>query len=530
MMARRILALVVLAGAALFAARLLASRESAQAPVEIPASPSVVAAADPVLAGVDAIGRRELPAVVDEASAGFEPSAQLIPNPTGDPGLRLWGTVRVEGLVLAPVEVECTNGLGIQRGLRVDARSRYSFDGLPPGVYWVRAGRDETGIGHARVDLRADTRIDFALERPRMLDVRVLDQNGVAWVPPGIVAIATASPPGARLEQGAGAPMFAARGRNLDSFEDGSTFPPLLLEARTPMHVSLVHYEAVVATRLVGPDDTEVVFRIARDELSATRGSVVFRLIDATTRAPLANPTVPIDGQGMLHVPCTDGVGRAPLAPGSWTLRVSMPELGYVQVPFRIEPGVELDLGDIAIGGGATIRGRVVDEQGRGRLSALECDPCDEHGVVARKSSTLYLLETASDGSFQLRGLPRGRHRLSISGARRTLGGAGFELDEVRCVRVVEVGTNDVEGLVLKARTAIPLVVRPSGREVSGAGVRVLSPEGLVVETRTLAAHAPVRIDLAPGSYDVETWTERDGAHERTPIEVVREPVVVDVH
>ena len=105
----------------------------------------------------------------------------------------------------------------------------------------------------------------------------------------------------------------------------------------------------------------------------------------------------------------------------------------------------------------------------------------------------------------------------------------GLELDAVRCVRVVEVGTDDVDGLVLEARAAISLVVRPSGREASGAGVRVLTPEGLVVESRVLDPHAPSRIDLAPGSYDVETWTERDGARQRTPIEVVRELVVVDV-
>ena len=94
---------------------------------------------------------------------------------------------------------------------------------------------------------------------------------------------------------------------------------------------------------------------------------------------------------------------------------------------------------------------------------------------------------------------------------------------------MIEVRTEDVNGIVLAMRPGIALVLRPSGREKAGAGFRVITTEGLVMASGGLSPHDPQRHRLAPGSYDVETWTERDGPRERTPIEVVRDMVVVDV-
>ncbi len=526
----RVLGLVFLVAAALFAARWMSARERGTIAVEPPAPADAMPTDESVAPLVARDDRRNAlpdPAPIDGASPV---PAAAVTGTSSVPGARLYGSVQLPaGTLPETIGVTCADGHGILRHTRTDERSRYAFDELEPGRYWLRAPTD-TGIARATVDVVGDTRVDLELEVLRTLRVRVVDADGVDWIPRGVEVVVTRSAPGdwmpgpraqrrvpARPLWGVGEPAAATE------------FAPVVLEWPPPTFVSLVVYERVVATLAAGPSDTELVFRVDRDDKRIQPGRVRFRLVDFATREPVEPTTFQLDGAGTAMPPPPGGVGEVDLQPGLWTLRAFAKPTSYARLQFRVEPGVELDLGDIELGGGATVRGIVVDEEGRGVAASVRCEPCDEHGVLERNSTTIYAVLTAADGTFDLRGLSRGYQRLSPAQAPTESVPRADAMDRATVVRVVDLRGGDVEGVVLESRRGLPLVVRPSGRETSESRFRVLTPEKVVVVSQGLLRDGPSRVLLAPGAYDVEMWHERDGPRSSSSIVIAHDPVVIDM-
>lgn len=455
--------------------------------------------------------------------------APVAATPTGPP-IRLWGTVRAARGVspMESIHVTCTDGLGVSRSVKADERSRYAFDDLRPGRHWLRAGSDSLGVASAVVDLVGVDRVDLALEPERTLVVQIVDEADVAWRPPNVDFVVTRSAPGTWLGQGAHRATRARPPLYVDTSNPGPS-ETLVLTWPPPLQVSLIRYQLVLATQPVGEHDTELVFRVARDDARLADGTVRFRFVDTSTREPVTPPSVNLDGsehRSLFAKTPAEGYGPVALRPGGWTLRTMGPG-GAVRRSFRIEPGVDLDLGDIPVGGGATIRGRLLDDQGNGLAAAFQCEPCDEHGVVEPQTATLHSFKAKDDGSFELRGLTRGFYRLSMleyllpERARRDLVAQAF--------RLVDLRQDDASGIVLRAQDAVALYVRPSGRETMESGFRVLDAYGVVVRTHSIDRGRPVLVGLAPGVYDVERWHERDGPRDRVAIRIVDEPIGVDM-
>lgn len=517
MAARRVAAGLLLVGAALFITWSATRPDASLGAV----GPTAIerAVVDPVASAAplaDGDRRSALPAV--------ELGDPVDATPTR---FRLWGMLR--GTVFvgggAAPQITCRDSLGVERSTRTDASLRYEFDGLEPGRYWLRASSAESSV-RAEVDLRGTRRVDLELRATPQLDVRVLDENGEPWAPPGVDAVVTRTDPGPRTNRRRMSARIAA-------FQSprATPFPPDLFDRirvtwPTPFHVSLVLDGAVLATQFVRAGETEVVFHLRRDDPRTEQGSVRFRIVEPDSGALLFRDRVQLQGREPVRVEWKDGVGSASLRPGRWALRGFGKPNCVVFVPFQVEPGAEVDLGDIVPCAGACIRGRVVDELGRGIAASVECEPCDEHGVIARIGDNIHGFGTRDDGTFEICGIARGLHRVAPRPGPQTSRSDEASAHEPR---IVDLREGDASGIVLRFVPGTVLVVRPSGRETVDSAFRVRTREGVVVATQPVSLDGPQRMTLAPGSYDVEMWHETGGPETRVRVELAREPVGVDM-
>jgi hypothetical protein len=185
----------------------------------------------------------------------------------------------------------------------------------------------------------------------------------------------------------------------------------------------------------------------------------------------------------------------------------------------RIPPGVEVDLGDVAVHPAVTVAGRVVDASGAPVATTLTWIPAAGTGMV-QDAETSWFAASSADGSFALE-LPQSRVAILPRGhdewAARPL--------------VVDASNGDVAGVELAVTRGTPVRLRPPGPEAIGARFTLVTAEGLPFLSRTLYRDLPEEVRLAPGSYEVWFgWDEHVQA--RVPIDVPEgdaEALVVDL-
>lgn len=525
---RRILVLIVLVAAALFAVRYLADgggpRLDAVAPAAAASSPS---GAGQELAPPEDLARTQTQPRAPAASPAEE---QGPPAPPGMPAppCRLHGRVlpapgRTE--FVGEMAVGATDALGKSLRSFCGADGSYEFADLAPGRYWLRARSPENGDANTVVDVSGDTEHDIQLSAPRVIEVRVVDELGKPVSVLGLLAVATADAPGDWIDDVRGGlqnPFGLGRfdrGQRLVAESPTEVLGRLFLDRDPPLHVSLLRYQRVLETRRVERGTEVVEFVLRTDDPRTLDGALRLRALDGATKEPIQKVSVTLDGPASRMGAGRAGVCEFPgLMPGTYRLQLMSRDRATLRREVRVPPGETVDLGDVALDAGYWVSGRILDETGKGDVFSLRFDPCEADGRTGPVFSSIYTISTKSDGTFRVTGLAPGFHRLEVMG----------DGDLAECVDVFDVRAGPVENVSLTVTAGVPFVVDPDGKHGPGARFAVLDEKGVRVVSRLVDQPEPIRVRLAPGRYTVEFKSSREDPEPRTTaFEIVRDPVVV---
>ena len=239
---------------------------------------------------------------------------------------------------------------------------------------------------------------------------------------------------------------------------------------------------------------TTVVGRLVAGPEQAVSGRVSTQEIDGQAAPPALRDVLRAEAG-------SDGRFRLELMPaGAHVLGVIAPGYASKRVDVHVRPGArDVDVGDVELETGLTIRGRVRDGSGRPIAGA------NLRGYQARSRGAPYPVEAISgaDGGFVLAGLQPGSYRVSAAAP----GYAGAD-------RPVEAGAEKVELVLSPAGSISGAVVDDAGRPVEAFRVNA-SParrEGDAPGTMTIGPRNKIGTgnegrflleDLAEGTYVV---------------------------
>lgn len=253
------------------------------------------------------------------------------------------------------------------------------------------------------------------------------------------------------------------------SIHPTAKYPPeiygrMRLSMPSPVFVSIVHQQRVVATQEIGPGQDRVRFVLDPRSKLLQPGAVRLRLIDAQTLQPLANGRVvaPLGSAMKMERTGPDGSCRCECQAGLIGLGVSHPDYGSAELVMRIEPGVETDLGDVAIWRAVSISGVMVDEHAKPIVGNLRFDSLDR--PAAAQGGARRIVTAKSDGSSYIARLSRRRYLLQFETRGTEFG---------RCALEVDARSGSVEGARRRDARAdgrlLPPHVDPEAAEVASA-------------------------------------------------------------
>jgi hypothetical protein len=204
--------------------------------------------------------------------------------------------------------------------------------------------------------------------------------------------------------------------------------------------------------------------------------------------------------------------------PGRYELRIRTEGYERGALRYLIEPGVENDLGDIALEKGQWVQGIVVDELEQGLPCALTCDRVDPLTGRVLPSASTYLYGTEADGSFRIGALSRATYRLALD-QKDTWGATAWYVDA---------RSGPVEGLRLQAARGVPLVLHPSVADPFGMSFELFDARGTSLLSQRHASFEPQKLLLAPGDYEIEVRAAGQPAA-RKAFTIESTPVVLSI-
>lgn len=413
------------------------------------------------------------------------------------------------------------------------ARGSWSVVGLTPGTWSLRASGREFIPLRETLELdpsAAETRRDLVLEPARVLRIRFVDGEGNAVsgalgsespLIPALVAVATRQPPESRILGGDGRiPAGGDAGQFMASqrFGRSTNVPPdcaglLVLTEPPPVYVSAVLRDLVLETRLDPGLGDEMVFAVDAEALELNLCGLSLRLVDARTGAPLEGFVTPRFRDGGVGMQRTGADGRLQfqeLVPGLRWLEIDAPEHARADRWIRLEPGQALDLGDVPLGSRRTLKGRVIDEEGRPlalRVASISTDqvrsPLDLENTV----------HSTGDGDFRFTKLGEGEAWLFVGDERFAANPLQVEVDS--------------EGLVTATARAGTRVILKHGKPgTPGLRYALADSAGRPFWVRAVYGEVPIRLRLLPGSYQLLEGRDEKFALVRT-FEVGSETLVI---
>ncbi|RKY17215.1 MAG: hypothetical protein DRQ55_16350 [Planctomycetota bacterium] len=414
-------------------------------------------------------------------TASPQPLATTAWDPTDPIGLLLYGTVTDAAGQLLDVKQHwvgwATPG-GARRSSRID-QGTFAFAGLRPGPGVLSFSMQGVVPWEQSLELHPAEparRVDIQLEAARTLCVRLSLPSGESlwealpmdkWSRPRFGVLATPEsagpvlpPIGHRMHDrnphGTWISRFELWGdRQVDAGCEGM----LDLRSPLPLWIHLMHRSEVIASQLVGPDATEVVFVLRVDEALAALGSVRGQIVDADDEQPLIGARVDISdtqsgGAGIL-VDAEGSFEETDLPPGVLDLYVTADGYESINSAILLGPGEQLDLGRLALGPATSISGRVVDEEGQPIATRLSCAPADwhheSHGAIPRIGYA-----SDSDGVFLIERLGRRPYVVWVRDTRGGLGSAALRIDTT---------SGDIEHATLVVRSLVDVTLRASWPE-----------------------------------------------------------------
>jgi RNA polymerase sigma factor (sigma-70 family) len=440
-----------------------------------------------------------------------------------------------------PIELEwlgLQNELGVTRSLSKPGAGSYSLAGLAPGRYDLEARAEGFVSRREPLVVRADAehqRHDLVLTSALAIPLRIVDENGALWKEESNVwrgtldVVVTSREPDAGLSGFRRSPGDLYRaGEFLRKSDDEVDVPrdcSGIVRARVapPFFVSLILRDATLATQRVdGPLD-EPLFTARHDELAALRGGVHVRFVDATTgvvvrggSANLDPPSASSGGPGSGTKTEDDGSATLePFPPGLHRLRFFHPSYADTGRVVRVPSGRIEELGDVLVWPKATIRGSVLDVNGRPVSASVQVIPLAElHGPAELAIGDGHTAWVAG-ARFEFENVARGLLRVSVTIP-----------EHARLVRTIDASSGLVEGLVFQVEEGVRVVLR-TPEEWIGRQVTIADEAGAPLETWTVSGTSiPTR--LARGRY--ELWLGRaERVDSRQELVVGDAPLVVDL-
>lgn len=434
-----------------------------------------------------------------------------------------------DSFVTSPV-VTATDHFGSQTRSDTKLDGAYAISGLSPGRIWVRAGSIDDGSACAVVDVVAaaiPVQLDLPLVLPIEVMVNVRDHAGNPVRLGGLFelgAIATREAPGEWIELDRDDPdrsLGQFLGRNARDADPASPcIGSLRFEGEPPPFVSLVRFQRVIATQRIASGDRVVEFVVDPLCKAMQPCSMRLRLVDEQTKSPIVGAMVHFNSVGgAFGTSVQDGVFAMSSCPPGWaTLRVACKGYESGERRFHVEPGSENDFGDVELGPGQWIAGKVLDESGLGVATDLRYDLLDPVTRDVRDTGTVFISKSGADGAFRVGGMSRGRYRICVMGQNQSWGA---------CAATIDTSDGPVEQVILKVVRGTPLILRT--QEPRGVRFKVLDRSGSIVLSNRLRSQDPTKFLLAPGSYDIEVASSGAGSKRSFPLAIGTEPVLFDV-
>jgi len=488
-----------------------------------PASQSIDRAAnDPVVLDRE-VAEAQVPEVIvapvsgdgaTTASAGAQSAATTI-EPSAVTRVMLYGFVlpvrRGHELDL-PVVLRLTDRWGESRSCDVGPDGAYSFPNYLPGRYWLRAEDSAGGALRSVIDLDAaegERRMDVQLVAEHEIQVEVVDDAGESLVDSVSCAVATLEPPGdwcvfpGGLNGRFGVGSWSQNGRARKQLPS-AVLGRIRLEVPSPVFVSLLNHERVVATQRVELGQTRVRFVLDAGSALLQQGSIRLRLVDGGSLQPLAGIPVHLTSAGAIRpvVSQPDGIVRTTLMPGCWTISLMGAPFEDPQIRSRIEPGKEHDLGDLALGEPVSISGMLVDEQGAPIAHPLRAEVFDEASGRRIEQHVRTPAGSKADGSFQLRGLARRRYCLIADGKQKLHGMA---------VQFVDTRRGSVEGVRMQLVPGTACMLSGADERWPLVSFDLVDAQGTPMISSRLWGPEPRKILLAPGRYAIDVRVGENG-------------------
>ncbi|MBK9386026.1 MAG: carboxypeptidase regulatory-like domain-containing protein [Planctomycetes bacterium] len=391
------------------------------------------------------------PAVVDPSSA----EARAFTPPTGT---ILYGLVRgIDGRIprTAFLAVHRPGEKKAVSTEQPDKRGRFTFPGLEPGRYELRARSSGYRDLVHELECSESTpmqRVDLVLDASWILGVRFALPDGrelrevlQEWAKQrpelyrlglDLGAIAT------RFEPQADFPATSSRQADYGSgtwhgglMVDAARIPRgcsgyFELETREPLWISAVMRHHVLAKQRVEAGQQVVAFEIDPEQLRARLATLRLRVVDAQTGTPLEGATVDVNEASDMQTggggKKTDAEGRIELLhqrPGLLRCACWKGEARSASFQVSLEPGQILDIGDVPIDAQRVVLGRLENWTPASKtpqVTALALDPAP-HPTLTR---TRVVAHVQPDASFKLQ-VHEGRYHVHVSGS----GGASVEVD-----------------------------------------------------------------------------------------------------
>ncbi|MBK7878419.1 MAG: hypothetical protein IPJ77_22415 [Planctomycetes bacterium] len=360
------------------------------------------------------------------------------------------------------------------------------------------------------------------------------------WLVHAARLVATREPPGEVLrgELLGAFPVRQLLPRSKDDIAGGMRTTtidgPLALPLAPGAWVSFVVEERVVLSKPVDRATSVVAFEIGEPELARALGTLEVRVTDVEHGAPMRGarltfPGAPEHGGRRYGLPTgVEFAGTALLAhvlAGPLLVLVEAEGREQQLVAVDVRPG-ERAVVEARLGPETRVRGRIVDEAGKGLAVELELAPLEElESEWSRESVRRF--RSDGEGLFQLGGLSAAAWVLRSADDRATF--APLVLD-TRSEKGAVQGA--IDSLALQAARGVPVtVVRPiRANEGETAGtLRLVDERGLAARERRGRDFLPTTVlRVLPGRYRVQ-WEDGAGEPRERELVVGAEPVRVEL-
>ncbi len=342
-------------------------------------------------------------------------------DPDDPVGVLLTGTVRWRDGSVAKASVSATAGQ-VRRGAETATDGTFAIAGLRPGEWNFRIfgeGAVDATFPHA---LSADpVQVhDFVLDRSFAVRVRIVTPDGqdaTRALRLGGYGLWNFHVVGAREPLPSSLALTSVSTMNVGDARWHAEMNPvdgnagtLHLREAPPAHVALLVRSRIVEQQVVPPGQDSITFTVDVDALATQTASVVVRVLDAETGAPLTNASVALsNASGFTTGTPVDAEGRSKKRAVAGIHHVTITAPGrerYLNILRVFESPI--DLGDVRLGPAQPLAGRVVDADGKPVAASLQWTELKWRTAPTTFHQNRSAIASA-EGEFTLHGTGSGR-------------------------------------------------------------------------------------------------------------------------